>query len=308
MIVSSLHQLGHLLAHLGWVANDVDAGGFQSCDLLGSSALASSDDGTSVAHAAAWGCSLSSNEADNRQVAVVVGREPLGSLLLSLATDLANHDDTLGLGIVNELGKHINEVGTVEGVTSNTDNGRLTETLRGSLIDGLVSESTGARDNTDFTLGVNISRHDTDLALARLDDTWAVRADQTSLSLRVHDRLDLDHVKSGNTLGDADNKVHLGLDSLEDGISSEGRRHIDDRSLGIGGLLALGNGAENGQTEMLGASLALVDTADDLGAVSKSLLSVEGTLESAKEKPVSWSYQKGSLRFAASLQRAGNFI
>lgn len=101
----------------------MDAGSLECCDLLGGSTLTSSNDGTSVAHTAAWRSSLSSNEADNRKVAVVVSTEPLSSLFFSLTTDLTDHDDTFSLGVVNELAEHINEVGTIERITTNTDNG-----------------------------------------------------------------------------------------------------------------------------------------------------------------------------------------
>ena len=125
---------------------------------------------------------------------------------------------------------------------------------------------------------MNVTRHDSNLALARLDDTGAVRSDQSGLVLGLHDRLDLDHVKSRDALSDTDYEVHLSFDSLQDGVGSEGRRNVDDGSLSIGGGLGLSHGAEDGKAEMLGASFAFVDAADDLGAVGKGLLSMESTL------------------------------
>ena len=125
---------------------------------------------------------------------------------------------------------------------------------------------------------MNVAGHDSNLALTWLDDTWAVRSNKTSLGLRLHDRLNLDHIEGGDTLSDADNEVHLSLDSLQDGVGGEGRGHINDGGLGIGGGLGVLHGAEDGQTEMLGASLTLVDATNDLGAIGKCLLSVESTL------------------------------
>mmetsp|Transcript_44063 Transcript_44063/g.58469 ORF Transcript_44063/g.58469 Transcript_44063/m.58469 type:complete len:225 (+) Transcript_44063:274-948(+) len=224
----------------------MDASGLQSGDFLGGSTLASGNDGTGVAHAAAGGRSLAGDEADDGQVAVVVGAEPLSGLLLGLAADLTNHDDTFSLGIVDELGEHVNEVGAVEGVATDADNSRLAETLRGRLVDGLVGEGARAGDHTDLTLGVDVARHDADLALARLDNAGAVRANQARLALRLHDRLHLDHVEGGDALRDAHDEVHLSLNGLEDGVGGEGRRHVDDRGLSIGGLLGLSDGAEDG--------------------------------------------------------------
>ena len=283
MVSRSLHEFGHLLTHLGGVAHNVDASGLEGSDFVRGSTLATSDDGTGVAHAAAWRSGLAGDEANHGQVAVVVLTEPVGGLFLSLATDLTDHDDTLGLGVIHKLSEHVNEVGTVEGVTADTDDGRLTEALGRGLVDSLVSEGARTGHNTDLALGVDVAWHDADLALAGLDDTWAVGSNQARLVLRLHDRLDLDHIKGGDALGNAHDEVHLGLDSLENSVSGERRRHVDDGSLGISGGLGLGDRAENGQAQVLSAGLALVDTTDDLGAVGEGLLGVESTLKMEKK-------------------------
>ena len=235
----SLEELSHFLAHLGGVTDNVDACSFESGDLVGGSTLTSGNDSASVTHATAWRGSLSSDEADNGEVAVVVLADPFGSLFLGLTTDLSDHDDTLGLGVDNELTENIDEVSSVEGITANTDDSGLSESLEGGLVNSLVGEGAGAGNDTDLTLGVDVARHDADLALTRLDDSWAVRSDETGLGLRLHDGLDLDHVEGGDALSDADNEVHLGFDGLEDGVSSEGRGDVDDGSLSVGGGLGL---------------------------------------------------------------------
>ena len=239
VVSGASHELSHLLAHLRWVAHDVDARRLESGDLLSSASLAAGNNGASVAHAATWRCRLSSDEAHNGQIAMVVGLEPGGGLFLGLATDLANHDDALGLGVIDEALEHVDEVGAIKGVATDADNGRLTKALCGRLVDGLVCEGTGTGHDSDLALGVDVAGHNADLALAWLDNTWAVWSDKTSLILRLHDRLDLDHVEGGDALSDADDEVHLGLDSLEDGVGSEGRGHVDDGSLGISGGLGL---------------------------------------------------------------------
>jgi hypothetical protein len=38
----------------------------------------------------------------------------------------------------------------------------------------------------------------------------------------------------GNALGDANNEILLGLDGFKDGDGSEGRRNVDDISIGSG--------------------------------------------------------------------------
>jgi len=49
--------------------------------------------------------------------------EPLGSLFLSLTTDFSNHDNALGLWIINKSLKHINEVSTIEWIAANSNDG-----------------------------------------------------------------------------------------------------------------------------------------------------------------------------------------
>ena len=70
----------------------------------------------------------------------------------------------------------------------------------------------------------------------------------------------------------------VGLNSLEDSIGGKRRRDVDDTGLSAGLLLALGDGAEDGQTEVSGAGLTGVDATDDLRAVGDGLLGVESAL------------------------------
>ncbi len=208
-------------------------------DLLFGSALATSNDGAGVTHAAARGRGLASNEAKYGQLAVVVGSEPGSGLLLGLTTDLADHDDALGLGVVDELAQAVDEVGAVEGVATNAHDGGLAKASSGSLVDGLVGEGARARDDANLAGHMDVTRHDSDFAFARLNNAGTVRADETSLVLRAHDGLHLDHVESGNALGDAHNEVHLSLDGLQDGVGGERRRDINNRSFSVGGLLGI---------------------------------------------------------------------
>ena len=133
-------NLIHSFSHLGRVPHDLDAVALEAGDLRCSIALATSNNGAGVAHPAAGRCSLSGNETHDGQIPVIMGRQPLGSFLFSTSADLTNHDDALRLRVVHELFQHIDEVGSVEGITANADDGRLTEVVLGRLVDGLVSE------------------------------------------------------------------------------------------------------------------------------------------------------------------------
>ena len=89
--------------------------------------------------------------------------EVFSSLLFGITTDLTDHHDTLGFGVVEEDLEAINEVCAVERITSDTDAESLTESGLGSLMDGFVGESTRSRDNADLSPLVDVAGHDTDL-------------------------------------------------------------------------------------------------------------------------------------------------
>jgi hypothetical protein len=82
----------------------------------------------------------------------------------------------MSLWVYYESLKDIDEIGSVEWISTNADDGWLTETDSCGLVDCLVSKGTWARDDTNITLLVDVARHNANLALTRLDDTGAVGA------------------------------------------------------------------------------------------------------------------------------------
>lgn len=176
-----------------------------------------------MTHAAARGSSASSNERDDGLgllAGQVVLLQELGGLLLGAASDLSDHDDTLGVRVVQEQGQAVNEVGSVEGITTDTDAKGLAKTDLSGLVDSLVGKSTGAGDDTyiisikgvlvthgvdlhqatriwrstlrrmgehtDLSDLMDVAGHDTDLAGIGGNDTGAVGSDQAGLILGLH--------------------------------------------------------------------------------------------------------------------------
>lgn len=199
-------------SELGRGALDSNTGGLKCGDLGVGITLTTADNGTSVTHSPAWWGRDTSNEANNRLVGGVVLLQEVGSVLLSRTTNLTNHDDTVGLFILEEDVQAVNEVGTREGVTTNTNNEGLTKAGLGSLVDSFVGKSSGTRDDTNAAALVNESRHDTNLALTLVksegypgtwvggwgtygsNDTGAVRADHARLALGLEHICDAYHV------------------------------------------------------------------------------------------------------------------
>lgn len=231
-----------------------------------------------MAHTSAGGSSLASDEGNDGQVANVVSCEPGSGLFFGLTADFTNHDNTFGFGVNNESAEAIDEVSSIKRITADTNNGGLSETLEGGLVNSLVGEGAGAGDNADLSLGVDVAGHNTDLALTGLDDTGAVGSNQTGFGLRLHNRLDLDHVEGRNSLSNAHNEVHLSLDGLKDSVGSERWRHVDNGGISTSLLLCVSDVSEDRKSEMLRASLFVIDTANHLSSVGNCLLSVESAL------------------------------
>lgn len=150
----------------GRAALDDDTSILESGDLGVGTTLTTADDGTGVTHAAAGGSGDTGDEGNSGLVVDVVGLEELGGVLLGGTTNLTDHDDTVGLGVLKEDLQAVDEVGAGEGVTTDTDNERLTEAGLGGLVDSLVGEGTGTGDDTDTAALVDEAGHDTDLALS----------------------------------------------------------------------------------------------------------------------------------------------
>lgn len=162
----TLDKLGkQRLAEGGRAALDDDTSILESSDLGVGTALATADDGTGVTHTAAGGSTDTGDEGNSGLVVDVVGLEELGGILLGGTTDLTDHDDTVGLGVLEEDLQAVDEVGAGEGVTADTNDERLAKTSLGGLVDGLVGQGTGTGDDTDTAALVDETGHDTDLAL-----------------------------------------------------------------------------------------------------------------------------------------------
>lgn len=138
----------------------------ESSNLRVGASLASTDNGTGVAHSSAWRSTDTSNEADGRLVGLVLALEESSGVFLGATADFTDHDDSVGLLVLKEDTEAVNEVGSGEGVTADTDNKRLAKAGLGGLVDGFIGEGTGSGNNTDAASLVDEARHDTDFALS----------------------------------------------------------------------------------------------------------------------------------------------
>ena len=129
---------------------------------------------------------------------------------------------------------------------------------------------------------MDIPGHDPDLALSRFDDPRAVGPDQAN---GLFGRIpvgelagDADHVVLRDPLRDSHDQRHTGVSCLEDRCCCKRWRDEDRRGVCSSLCDGFGDGVEDRDTEMLGASLFRGDSGDDGGAVLDGLFCVEGAV------------------------------
>ena len=258
------------------VARDGDSGVFHGGKFgFGGSRTAGGDDGSGMAHSTAFGCSGSGDKSGDGFLHVLfdVG----AGFFFCTATDLADHDDGVGIGVFVEHANGVGLGGAVDGVSANTNTGRLAVASAGELPDGFVSEGSGAGDDADAAGFVDVSGHDTDFALPGGDDAGAVRADESCLVALVEALADFGHICDGNSFGDADDEGDFGFDGFEDGVGGEGGWYVDDGYVGTVLLYGFGDGVANGYAVFPGLpAFAGGDSGDDVGAIVDALACVEG--------------------------------
>mmetsp|Transcript_18595 Transcript_18595/g.27281 ORF Transcript_18595/g.27281 Transcript_18595/m.27281 type:complete len:207 (+) Transcript_18595:148-768(+) len=194
---------------------------FKSSKLFRCATLSSCDDGSSMTHTTPWGSSHSGNETNHWFVRVAMFLEPLCSFFLGASADLSNHDNTFSLRIISKSFKTIDEICSVERISTNSHTSTLTESSSGGLMNGLICQCSTAADYTDISFFVNVSRHDTNLALPRFDNTRTVRANEAGCSLGPKSSLNTCHVLLRDAFCDSHNKWNFILYRIHNGCSTE---------------------------------------------------------------------------------------
>ena len=104
-------------------------------------------------------------------------------------------------------------------------------------------------DDTDLSLGENVSGHDSHLTLLR-DHTRTVSTDHPGLALTPQSVVDHQLVSLRDTLGDGHDQGDLGFDGFEDGTSGERGRDVNDGSVRVLVLLGFLDAGVNGETKV----------------------------------------------------------
>nr|CAH7742034.1 unnamed protein product [Callosobruchus chinensis] len=129
--------------------------------------------------------------------------------------------------VVEEYLKTIDEVSSIERISSDTNAKCLTEANLRGLMYSLICQCSRPGHYPYHTFLVDMSRHNTYLALFGSNDTRAVGTNQPGLVLPDKLVLDTDHVMLGDSLSDAHNEGHLSVDCFNDCCCGSRRWYID---------------------------------------------------------------------------------
>ena len=176
------------------------------------------------------------------------------------------------------LGKQlerVDEAGADQRVAADADAGGLAEPELGELVNGFVGQRAALGHDADAALGADVPGDDAGLGLPRGDQARAVRADEAR-RLALHEAQRLHRVEHRDALGDADDELDAGVGGFHDGVGGKRRRHEDHRGIGAGLRDRVGDGVEDREALVLGAALAGRHAADDVGAIGRGGLGVEG--------------------------------
>ena len=145
---------------------------------------------------------------------------PSTGFFLGRPTNLTNHDHKVGVrSSLKSLS--IRVIGPNDGVTANPNASGLPNPNRAELADCLVGQGAASGHNAHASWGMNVARHDSNLALAWGDDAWTVGADHPTVRT-LHVGMHAGHVVGRNPLRDRHNQLDSRINSLTDRIRGEG--------------------------------------------------------------------------------------
>ena len=214
----------------------------QRSDLFYRSPLAAGNDGAGMPHALSWRCHAAGDEGSDRLLHIVM--DPFRSLFLRRTTDLADHEDRLGIRVVIEKLQCIDEVRAFDRVAADADRTRLSDACMGQLEGRFVSQRAGTGNHAHVAFFIDLSGDDADIRFIDRNETRAVRSDEAGLFAH-HVAVHLDHVFDRNMFRDADDELQARFDCFKDGIGCKGSRDENDRGRGFGDSDGISHGIED---------------------------------------------------------------
>src|SRR6266852_741188 len=257
----------------------MDASGVHGGVFVFCGALASADDGAGVAHAAARRSGLPGDETDDRFF--YVDLDPFGGAFFGVATDFADQNDGVSVGIFVEHFDGIEKRRADDGIAADADASGLADAEFGELVHGFIGQRAAAADDADVSLLVDAPGHNADFAFAGRDYTGTIRSNEATLGSSENIG-DTDHVQRGNAFGDADDERHLRVGGFENGVGRIRWRNENDGSIRARSFHRFGDRVEYRALEMFASAFAGSHTANDVCSVLNHLLSVKSSFAAGK--------------------------
>ncbi len=160
---------------------------------------------------------------------------------------------------------------------------------------------------------MDFARHDAQLAFARRDNAWTVRADEHGSGRTcLHQPLDLDHILNGNSLGNTDTEIKVGVHRFHHSVSSISGWNIDDGGIRPGFADRFLDGVKHRGSVNLSTASSGDNPGDDVGAVFFHFLGVEFSLRAGKPlhenfRPIINKYAHCLLPLTQTLQKFSFF-
>mmetsp|Transcript_38859 Transcript_38859/g.122464 ORF Transcript_38859/g.122464 Transcript_38859/m.122464 type:complete len:222 (-) Transcript_38859:216-881(-) len=218
-------------------------------------------------HAPSGWCSETCDERHGRFLDFAVLHH-LGCFLFRGSSDLANQNNPFCIRVLQKEFHTILVAGSIERISADTDNNGLTKTHLSSLVNSLVGQRSGTRDDSNLAFAMDISRHDTHFALTRLNDPWTVGSNHTSLGGHIQCVLHPHHVLLRDSFGDHNDQRNLCLDRIKRCPHSKRGRNVNNRSIWLNGFFGFSHSVEHWKPKMGGTSLLWSNPSHHLGSVS----------------------------------------
>src|SRR3978361_1336429 len=101
-----------------------------------------------MAHTATRRRGYPGDKSDDRLFDLML-RQKLGSVDLGRSADFTDHDDRLGLGVMQQHVEHFDKIEALYGIAADADASALAKHGRAGLRDRLIGQRAGTRNNAD---------------------------------------------------------------------------------------------------------------------------------------------------------------
>src|ERR1700691_4298065 len=162
-------------------------------------------------------------------------------------------------------------------IAANPDTSGLSDPQTRQLIHRFIRQSSAAADDAHMPLLVNRTRHNSDFAFSRRNNSRTIRPNQSRPRI-FQSRRHAHHVQSRHALGDANHQRQTSVHRLQNRIGRKWRRHKNHRHVRFRSLHRFRHGIEYGHFQMFRPALPRRNARHHFRPVIQHLLRVKTPL------------------------------